>query len=159
MTIQGLAGTGKTELLLKKLKEVYIDKSEPIIAFTCFNKVLASELKNLRIPQFFNFMKVSEQIEWGTRLHVFSSWGNKNQPESGLISFICSKYGTIHKSYREVRDFELLCKEIRIELESRDDFKLCLDYIFIDESQDFGEEFFMIMMMYMKKENFTLKSF
>ena len=144
VTIQGLAGTGKTELLLKKLKEVYIDKSEPIIAFTCFNKVLASELKNIRIPQFFNFMKVSEQIEWGTRLYAFSSWGNKNQPESGLISFICSKYGTTHKSYREVRNFELLCKEIRTELESRDDFKPCLDYMFIDESQDFGEEFFML---------------
>ena len=85
VTIQGLAGTGKTELLLNKLKEVYTNPDNPIIAFTCFNKVLAHELKNKRIPQFFNFMKVSEQIEWNTRLHVFSSWGRKFDPESGLI--------------------------------------------------------------------------
>lgn len=59
VTIQGLAGTGKTELLLNKLKEVYTNPDNPIIAFTCFNKVLAHELKNKRIPQFFNFIRIN----------------------------------------------------------------------------------------------------
>ena len=144
VTIQGLAGTGKTELLLNKLKEVYTNPDNPIIAFTCFNKVLAHELKNKRIPQFFNFMKVSEQIEWNTRLHVFSSWGRKFDPESGLISFISSKYNTTYKTYGECKDFEYLCKSIKEELNEQESFSPCFDYLFIDESQDFGDEFLLL---------------
>ena len=144
VTIQGLAGTGKTELLLNKLKEVYTDPQNPTIAFTCFNKVLASELKNKRIPQFFNFMKVSEQIEWNTRLHVFSSWGARSTPETGLVSYISSRYKTTYKTYGECKNFELLCKQIREELNAIDSFMPCFDYLFVDESQDFGEEFLLL---------------
>lgn len=55
--IQGMAGTGKTELLMRKIKELYVGEENSRIAFTCHNKVLASEMK-LRIEKFFNFMKV-----------------------------------------------------------------------------------------------------
>ena len=131
-------------MLLNKLKEVYTNPDNPIIAFTCFNKVLASELKKKRIPQFFNFMKVSEQIEWDSRLHVFSSWGRKFDPESGLISFISSKYNTTYKTYSECKDFESLCKSIKEELNEQESFSPCFDYLFVDESQDFGEEFLLL---------------
>lgn len=69
LTIQGLAGTGKTELLLHKLHDLYTDPKhqEDKIVFTCFNKVLANEMLT-RIPNFFDFMKVEKQIEWNTRL-------------------------------------------------------------------------------------------
>lgn len=144
VTIQGLAGTGKTELLLNKLKEVYTNPNNPIIAFTCFNKVLASELKKKKIPQFFNFMKVSEQIEWDTRLHVFSSWGKRFDPESGLISFISAHYNTTYKTYNECRNLEVLCKQIHEELDVKESFVPCFDYLFVDESQDFGEEFLLL---------------
>ena len=63
ITIQGLAGTGKTELLLHKIKEIYTHNDEVKIAFTCHNKILADNLRT-RIPEFFNFMKVQEQIKW-----------------------------------------------------------------------------------------------
>lgn len=63
ITIQGLAGTGKTELLLHKIKELYIDDDKSTIAFTCHNVILADSLKK-RVPEFFNFMKVEEQIQW-----------------------------------------------------------------------------------------------
>lgn len=141
VTIQGLAGTGKTELLLNKLKEVYINSSDSVIAFTCYNKVLARELKDRKIPNFFNFMKVAEQIEWDSRLHVFPSWGSRALPETGMISYICCKYNTSFKTYKECRDFEKLCKEIRTEIEALDTFEPCFDYVFVDESQDFGKEF------------------
>lgn len=61
--IQGLSGTGKTELLLHKLKELYIDVDNPNakIVLTCHNKILADSLRK-RIPDFFNFMKVEQQI-------------------------------------------------------------------------------------------------
>lgn len=41
ITIQGLAGTGKTELLLHKLKDLYTKNKSSKIAFTCYNKILA----------------------------------------------------------------------------------------------------------------------
>lgn len=142
VTIQGLAGTGKTELLMHKLRELYTNEGKYTIAFTCFNKVLAAELRNIRIPQFFNFMKVSEQIEWDQRLHVFSSWGSRGIPSSGLYSYICSYYDIPFSSFRECNKFGTLCTRAINDLNSIENFEPCFDYIFIDESQDFGEEFF-----------------
>ena len=54
--IQGLSGTGKTELLLHKIKELYTSSDSPKIALSCHNKVLADSLRD-RIPEFFDFMK------------------------------------------------------------------------------------------------------
>ena len=51
ITIQGLSGTGKTELLLHKLKDLYTDENSSSIYFTCHNKILADSLKK-RIPSF-----------------------------------------------------------------------------------------------------------
>lgn len=39
--VQGLSGTGKTELLLHKLREIYLKDPELPIGFTCHNKILA----------------------------------------------------------------------------------------------------------------------
>lgn len=142
VTIQGMAGTGKTELLLHKLKEIYSEEEQTRIVFTCFNKVLANEMKS-RIPQFFDFMKVDKQIDWENRLHVCSSWGSAySTPDSGLYRYICSKYGLKFSSYRECPNFNSLCKKALEELNQKEDFKPCFDYTFIDESQDFGENFF-----------------
>lgn len=44
INIQGLSGTGKTELLLHKLKEIYVSTNSKIF-FTCHNKVLASSIR------------------------------------------------------------------------------------------------------------------
>ncbi len=51
ITIQGLSGTGKTELLLHKLKDLYTKDFESKIYFTCHNKILADNLRK-RIPSF-----------------------------------------------------------------------------------------------------------
>ncbi len=151
VSIQGLAGTGKTELLLNKLKEIYINEKDSKVAFTCHNKVLASEMKENRIPRFFNFMKVEEQIDWENRLFVFSSWGSRINPNSGLISFICNRYGTTYKTFRQEHSFEELCKSIHDELSNQGSIAPSFDYIFVDESQDFGEEFFSLCECITKK--------
>ncbi|MEL4293399.1 DEAD/DEAH box helicase family protein [Shewanella xiamenensis] len=106
--IQGLAGSGKTELLLHKIKELYSNEDKTRIAFTCFNKILASNMKE-RIPEFFNFMKVERQIEWDKKLFCFSSWGSGSKPYSGMYRYICYKYdipfGNLYSG-----SFEDLCK-------------------------------------------------
>lgn len=141
--IQGLAGTGKTELLLHKLKELYISDPESKIAITCHNKVLANSLR-ARIPQFFDSMKVEKQIEWDVRLWCFNAWGRYSFPNSGLLRLICSQYELPFFSYKEAGDFETACKYTIKHLKKKyqeEEIPPILDYIFVDESQDFEDAF------------------
>lgn len=140
--IQGLAGSGKTELLLHKLKEVYSNDPEARIAFTCFNKILASSMKN-RIPEFFDFMKVEKQIDWDNKLFCFHSWGSGRVPTSGMYRYICHKYEISFGSL-QTGSFDQLCKKAIDEIKqvkSQEQHDYIFDYVFIDESQDFGEHF------------------
>lgn len=149
VTIQGLAGTGKTELLLHKLKELYVNPNKYTIAFTCHSKTLASNLR-ARVPDFFTFMKVEEQIEWNKRLFVFHSWGSGNVTNSGLYATICQKYSIPFYSFR-FGNFEKVCEQAINDLIKLDNFVPLFDYILIDESQDFSEEFFKLCSMVTKK--------
>ena len=150
--IQGLAGTGKTELLLHKLRETYVSEKNSRVVFTCHNKVLAKDMKDERIPQFFNFMKVEEQIEWNRRLWVFPSWGSSGMPNSGLYSYICSKYHLEFRRFSFANSFDNVCKLAVEELKKIGEFEKCFDYIFIDESQDFPESFFELCQMVTEKK-------
>ncbi|MED1287272.1 DEAD/DEAH box helicase [Bacillus mycoides] len=142
ITIQGLAGTGKTELLLHKVKELYTENDENRIAFTCFNKALANSLKS-RVPLFFDFMKVEEQIKWEERLWIMHSWGSKNDPNNvGMYSLICKKYGIPFQGLMQ-GSFDSACREaINFLTNLKDDIQPMFDYVLIDESQDFQESFF-----------------
>ncbi len=141
IVIQGLAGTGKTELLLHKIKEIYTKNDNVKIAFTCHNKILAENLR-ARIPEFFNFMKVQEQIKWQEKLWVMSSWGSKGNPDSGVYSYICDFYKIPFERFTYVTTFDEVCKNALHNLELLENITPCFDYILIDESQDFTENFF-----------------
>ncbi|WP_330502012.1 UvrD-helicase domain-containing protein [Peribacillus frigoritolerans] len=141
ITIQGLAGTGKTELLLHKIKELYTEKDKNRIAFTCFNKALANSLKN-RVPAFFDFMKVEEQIKWGERLWIMHSWGSRNDPTNvGLYSYICKNYGIPFQGLHQA-NFDKACQNAITHLKNKAPIEPLFDYVLIDESQDFQESFF-----------------
>lgn len=138
--IQGLAGSGKTELLLHKLKEIYSSENDERIAFTCHNKILASSMRS-RIPEFFDFMRVEKQIEWNKKLFCFHSWGSGRDPFSGLYRYICFFYDLTFYSLSS-GSFDEVCAKSLLELKNKGgEIKPCFDYIFIDESQDFGESF------------------
>lgn len=139
--IQGMAGTGKTELLMRKIKEIYVGEENSRIAFTCHNKVLASEMKQ-RIEKFFNFMKVEEQIDWDNRLKVFHSWGSKYGEKVGMYSYVCKNYNIPYFNFKEAGTFDNACKYAINSLEELGDIESIFDYIFIDESQDFDQSFF-----------------
>ena len=138
--IQGLAGSGKTELLLHKMKEIYSNDQEARIAFTCFNKILASSMRN-RIPNFFDFMRVDRQIDWDNKLFCFHAWGSTNTVASGMYRYICQFYG-IPFGTLQAGSFDMLCKKA-IEDISKSPLtnNYAFDYVFIDESQDFASSF------------------
>lgn len=136
--IQGLSGTGKTELLLHKLKELYIEKESKIV-FTCHNKILADNLRK-RIPDFFNFMKVEQQILWNERLWCMHAWGSTSKPHSGTYRYICEHYGIPFETFGS--SFEDVCARAIQAIERDPDHDKAFGYMLIDESQDFPESFF-----------------
>lgn len=138
--VQGLAGSGKTELLLHKLKELYSHELNVRIAFTCFNRILASSMKN-RIPDFFDFMRVERQIDWNNKLFCFHAWGSSREPVSGMYRYICHSYG-ISFGTLQSGSFESLCQKAINEIKAiKGEERPIFDYVFIDESQDFSDSF------------------
>lgn len=141
--IQGLSGTGKTELLLHKLKEIYVSDNSSRIGFTCFSRVLADSLRK-RIPEFFDFMNVQKQIDWEERLLCVKAWGEFSDPKSGIYRYICDFYGIPFYNLKDVGSFDSACKraiEILSDPATKEDFKYAFQYIFIDECQDFSKSF------------------
>lgn len=144
ITIQGLSGTGKTELLLHKLKDLYTGENSSSIYFTCHNKILADSLKK-RIPSFFNFMKVEQQIEWEKRLWCTNAWGSAGYPNSGAYRYICAVYQIPFFRYSFQMPFSKACRLAIDEIKSKyttGKMKYAFTHMFIDESQDFDENFF-----------------
>ncbi|HCA5348504.1 TPA: DEAD/DEAH box helicase [Acinetobacter baumannii] len=150
--IQGLSGSGKTELLLHKLKEIYLKDGDSKILFTCRNKILSNSLKN-RIPSFFNFMKVEVQIDWEKLLCVHA-WGSTLNPFSGAYRYICEKYDLNFYTFSRENTFDKVCKVAIKELKDKiegDDQKI-FDYVFVDESQDFPKSFIELINLVTKKQ-------
>ena len=145
VTIQGLSGTGKTELLLHKLKDIYLKEKNSKIFFTCHNRALANTLKE-RVPSFFNFMKVDEQIEWEKRLWVSRAWGAEKNINSGLYSYICNFYNIPFSGFGYNVDYNKIFSEALDFLNNipSEDFEYAFDYILVDERQDFPEVFFKV---------------
>jgi len=145
ITIQGLSGTGKTELLLHKMKDIYVGSETSKILFTCHNKILADSLRK-RIPNFFNFMKVEQQIQWKERLLCVHAWGSQGDPWSGAYRYICHFYNIPFQRYSYHTSFDTICKTAMEQIRLKDNFqansfKHAFDFTFIDESQDFGQGF------------------
>jgi len=152
--IQGLAGSGKTELLLHKMKEIYSNDAGARIAFTCFNKILASSMKN-RIPGFFDFMRVERQIDWGNKLFCFHAWGSGRLPWSGMYRYICHFYEIPFGTF-QAGTFDYLCKKAAAEIRALPgDREFAFDYVFIDESQDFSESFIDLCELVTEKKLFV----
>jgi superfamily I DNA and RNA helicase len=139
--IQGLSGTGKTELLMHKLKELYLEGGNSKIALTCHNKILADSLRR-RIPDFFNFMKVEEQIKWNERLWCTNAWGSANDDNSGIYRYICAQYNIPFQRWSAINSFEKVCSEALDYIRKLNNTPPVFNYILIDESQDFPESFF-----------------
>lgn len=150
ITIQGLSGTGKTELLLHKLREIYVENTEAKVIITCHNKILAYNLRS-RIPEFFNFMRVEEQIKWNERLWCVHAWGSRNDANSGAYRYICDFYDLPFLSYAPASHFDYVCKKALSELRAINNRPFAFDYMLIDESQDFPDSFFQLCKLVTRK--------
>ncbi|MBP1615790.1 MAG: putative ATP-dependent helicase, partial [Bacteroidetes bacterium] len=123
--------------------DLYINDTSSVIFFTCHNKILADNLKK-RIPSFFNFMRVEQQIEWEKRLWCANAWGSSSEVNSGAYRYICGFYQISFFRFSYQMSFSRACKLAIDEIKEKhsDDMKYAFTYMFIDESQDFDETFF-----------------
>lgn len=146
IVIQGLSGTGKTELLLHKLKDLYLNNDGAKIFFTCHNIALANTLKE-RVPSFFNFMKVEKQIEWNKKLWLDRAWGSRADKNSGIYSYLCFFYKIPFMRWSVRTNYETIFSEALNELNKiqEADFEYAFDYILVDERQDFPDVFFEVI--------------
>lgn len=138
--IQGMSGTGKTELLLHKIKDLYLKYDSDVILFTCHNKILAHELKS-RLPKFFDYMKVEKQID-PNKIMCMHSWGSAG--DNGTYRYICQYYGLPFYSLRSNMTFDQICTQAAEILEKRkvqEGWEYAFDWTFVDECQDFGDGF------------------
>lgn len=153
VSIQGLSGTGKTELLLHKLKELYVADDDTKIFFTCHNIALSNSLQE-RIPHFFNFMKVDKQIEWDSRLWVNRAWGSAKDKNSGIYSYLCHFYNIPFLRWSAFVNYSMIFTKAleHINKIADEDFEYAFDYILIDERQDFPDVFFTLCEKVAKKK-------
>lgn len=149
--VQGLAGSGKTELLLHKIRQIFVSDNNARIAVTCFNRVLADSLK-VRVVDFFNRMKVSEQIT-DTRLFIAHSWGSRNNSTSGLYARICAHYKIPFQPFSRYKQPKEIWNEA-IECLENKSYEPIFDYLFIDEGQDFDDSFIKLCDMVTAKQVF-----
>jgi len=142
ITIQGLSGSGKTELLLHKIKRYFENEKNSTMVLTCHNKVLANKLES-RIEEFFDFMGVRNKNKWRERIYVGNAWG-------GFYKRVCNENNIKFISFREESNFSNVCQYAINELKNKNNYKK-YDYIFIDESQDLPENFFILCEMLANK--------
>lgn len=143
ISIQGLAGTGKTELLFHRLVNLYTQTNKKIV-FTCYSKILANDIKK-RLPSFFDQMKVAEREDVDERIKIMGSWGSKYNPMEGVYSYICKYYDITFTNYNDSigkGGFEGICKKAIEEIGTKANENKCFEYLLIDEAQDFSSGFF-----------------
>lgn len=153
--IRGLAGSGKTILMLKKMAYLHFQEPDLKIAFVFYTTSLRSSM----IKMFTDFYKDYDRYNEPNfeNIKIFHSWGGKGS--RGFYSDICEQTYSEYFNYGEAigkangeDPFEFVCKNLHEELKKQIDYEGTYDYIFIDEAQDFGINFFHLALETLKRD-------
>lgn len=71
-----------------------------------------------------------------------NAWGRYGDENSGLYRYICDFYGIVYYSYGKYTSFDDVCQNALSQIRGIANKKYALDYILVDECQDFPESFF-----------------
>lgn len=152
--IRGLAGSGKTILMLKKLAFLHYTNPDLNLAFVFYTTSLRSSM----VKQFEAFYR--DYDRYGkpnmNKVNIFHAWGGKRK---GFYSDLCDRTDNEFKNYGEAKrqapsgqdPFEFVCSELLVALDSSS-YSGTYDYIFIDEAQDFGLKFYKLCLKSLKKK-------
>ena len=141
LRIRGLAGSGKTILLVKKMAYLHYIHPEYKMAYVFYTISLKQFIQNLFIKFYKDFDKFNEPNF--DNIKILHSWGG-NKAE-GFYSSLCKQFNvekmTIADVFSKNNKFGCVCNDL---LENIKNLKTTgvYDKIFIDEAQDFPIEFF-----------------
>lgn len=145
--IRGLAGSGKTILLVKKMAYMHYKNRELELVYVFYTKSLKQYIKDL----FLNFYKDFEKYKDPDmdKIHILHSWGGNDM--EGFYSRTCKENGVARQGYNEIsgsNKFDKVCTNLLDELKGSS--KKLYDYIFVDEAQDFSLGFFKLALSTLK---------
>lgn len=134
--IRGLAGSGKTILLVKKMAYMHFKMRNLKLVYVFYTKSLKQYITNMFVNFYHDFDRFNDP-DWNN-VKIVHGWGS--QAEEGFYSLCCKNCNVVPERYSSISSLEEVCFKI---LENCDKSLLpVFDYIFIDEAQDFRINFF-----------------
>jgi superfamily I DNA and RNA helicase len=139
--IRGLAGSGKTVVLARKIAHIHSQNPHWNIAVTFNSRALKSQLIRL-IDQFYEDSN-GESPNWD-KVKVVHAWGSPNS--DGVYYQACRNFNKPYYDFGQAKYlvkngediFQAVCRNL---LENIDEEASLYDLILIDEAQDFKPEF------------------
>ncbi len=146
--IRGLAGSGKTILLAKKMAYLHYRNPESRIAYVFYTISLKQFVDKLFRSFYKEFDPYNEPDM--SKISILHSWGNKHT--DGFYSTICKHFNVERKTLSDVygkKDkLDAVCTDLLEQLKKQDIG--IFDYVFIDEAQDFSIGFFKLALKSLK---------
>lgn len=155
--IRGLAGSGKTILMLKKIARTHYMYPKLDLAFIFYTKSLKEDV----IKKFKRFYKDYDRFNEPNmqKVKIYHAWGGRGN--KGFYSEICELINCSPLTYGDLKNradpFDFACKELLMKLDKNENNNF-FDMIFIDEAQDFSLSFFKLCLKVLKKEVAEIKN-
>lgn len=141
LRIRGLAGSGKTILLVKKMAYLHYLHPDLKMAYVFYTVSLKQFIQDLFLRFYRDFDKINEPNF--DNIHILHSWGGKRT--EGFYSNICKTFEIANKTFADVisknNKLGSVCEDLLKDLTVIGNTGI-YDKIFIDEAQDFPIEFF-----------------
>lgn len=150
MRIRGLAGSGKTILLVKKMAYTHFKYRDLDLAYIFYTKSLKQYVEQLFKLYYKDFEKYKEPDM--SKIHILHSWGGNEMV--GFYSKLCEENGLKCRTYMSSKGlpgtdkYEAICKEVLDH--TNGNVKKTYNYIFVDEAQDFNLSFFRLALKTLK---------
>lgn len=148
LRIRGLAGSGKTILLVKKMAYLHFKFPEKKIAFIFYTITLKQTIIELFKNYYKDYDRYSEPDM--TKINIFHSWGGMQK--KGFYSDFSLRTGNIPKTFSDATylkeekedPYEFVCRDVLERIDVGENLNF-YDYIFVDEAQDFKINFFKLV--------------
>ena len=152
--IRGLAGSGKTVVLAMKVAQTILRNPEATVLYTFHTKSLYQHVKRL-ITRFYRQFH-DDDPDFYNRIHIRHAWGGRTNP--GVYYDACLQAGTSPLTLITAREhnskdpFSYCCEKLL----SEPNLNASYDYIFVDEAQDFNENFLKLCLKLAREERIIL---
>ena len=142
--IRGLAGSGKTIIMAKRMAFLHYRYPDLKFAFVFYTVSLKQTVQNL-FQEFYKEYSPNNECNMDN-VYFLHAWGSSSVP--GFYSLICNKVGAQVEPYEldffQRNPFGQVCERLLGKI--KEERLGVFDYVFIDEAQDFSVEFFKLVM-------------